>query len=128
MKTKTTQPTFKAITVIVLLTLIFGFITAKEIHSTKEGGNWCESTTWQSGEIPGNNDNVTIIGQVLVNCPAFADTLLVKPNGLLIISETDSLQAHCIILEEENEVKGKIQNKGLIIVDEKPEFKKEEEY
>ncbi|MFH1052669.1 MAG: hypothetical protein V1779_17245 [bacterium] len=122
----------KSICVAVLsLTFMFvliNYVFAKDIHSTKEGGEWCKNSTWISGEIPGSNDNVTINGKVFVNCPAFADSMHINFDGLLIINETDSLQCHLIMLEEEGDKKGTIQNNGIIIVTDKPEIKKEEEY
>lgn len=99
--------------------MVFNSLSTKEIRSTKEGGNWCVPSTWVSGEIPGDNDNVVIDGKVLVNCPAFGDTLKINPDGLLIVNSTDSLQCHLIILDEKEGKKGVIQNNGMIIVSEK---------
>jgi hypothetical protein len=99
--------------------LVFNSVLTKEIRSTKEGGNWCEPTTWLSKEIPGESDNVIIDGLVMVNCPAFSDTLKISPEGKLFISPKDSIQCHLIIIDEKDGKKGQIQNLGLISVEEK---------
>lgn len=107
---------------IISFTMIFLFLTSlstKEIRSTKEGGNWCEPKTWVTGEIPGENDKVIIDGEVLVNCPAFANEVFINVDGFMKISEKDSLICNLIILDEKDGKKGQIQNKGIIIVEEK---------
>jgi len=111
--------TFVIILTVVLGLLIFNSLFTKEIRSTKDGGNWCVPGTWVSGEIPGDNDKVIIDGKVFVNCPAFADTVLVNVDGMLMISEKDSLQCHLLILDEKDGKKGEIRNLGIIIVGEK---------
>lgn len=111
-----------SVAVIILVALVFLFINSvmtKEIRSTKVGGNWCEPSTWVSGEIPAENDNVIIDGEVLVNCPAFADSLLLNPTANLIISSNDSLQCHYVRFIEIDGKKGNIKNNGIITVKEK---------
>jgi hypothetical protein len=115
------------------LTLIFLLVflttvSTKEIRSTKEGGNWCEPTTWVSGEIPGENDNVIIDGKVSVNCPAFADSVHVNVDCLISVNPNDSLQCHFLRLEEKDGKKGNINNMGKIIVFEKKAVEEKEEF
>jgi len=113
------QNSFMLILTIAFLLMLFNSLNTKEIRSTKEGGNWCSPNTWVSKEIPGTEDNVIIDGEVLVNCPAFADTLLVGIDGYLRISEKDSLNCHMIILDEKDGKKGQIKNLNIINVEEK---------
>lgn len=116
---------------IISFTMIFLFLTSlstKEIRSTKEGGSWCSPNTWVSKEIPAENDNVIIDGEVLVNCPAFADSLFLNPTANLVINSTDSLQCHYVKFIEIDSKKGNIHNNGKIIVEEKQVVEEEVAY
>ncbi len=119
---------YVAVLSLTFMLVFISYVYAKDIHSTNEGGEWCKNSTWISGEIPGDNDNVFIEGKVIVNCPAFADSVYINLDCILEISSMDSMQCHYIKMEEKGDRKGAIQNYGIINVEQKPEIKNEEEY
>ncbi|HPV15123.1 MAG TPA: hypothetical protein PL126_05695, partial [Candidatus Cloacimonadota bacterium] len=52
---------------IIAVLAAFASSWAVDIHSTPEGGNWTNSSTWQGGIVPGQADNVFLHGPVSVN-------------------------------------------------------------
>jgi hypothetical protein len=54
------------------------------ITSVSGGGLWNDAATWNSGQVPGPNDNVIIDSEVVLNTDAIVKTLQITKNGRLI--------------------------------------------
>lgn len=73
----------KSVSILFLLFLTASFLLADNISSTLAGGLWTSETTWQGGVVPNANDNVWIIGPVVVNASPGVTDLQVEPSGSL---------------------------------------------
>lgn len=68
---------------VLVLCFVSVMLAGTDISSTSAGGNWSADTTWQGGVVPGVNDNVWIIGPVIVNHSYTIRNLHVEPSGSL---------------------------------------------
>jgi hypothetical protein len=73
----------KAVVTIIAALAAFASAWARDIHSTLEGGLWTSSTTWQSGTVPGQADNVFLHGPVAVNDTLNCHNITVYSNAML---------------------------------------------
>lgn len=77
---------FKSLLLLVLLTAFVHISFAKEIKSVKTGGNWNDTKTWITGEIPAQTDDVIILGHVIINSKSECNNAMVEKDGILEIS------------------------------------------
>jgi len=89
---------------------------SKEIHSTKEGGDWSDKETWVNGTVPNQGDNVVINSTVKVTKNTFCDSLTVELDCKLHISENMKLICSDLVLKKEDKRFGTIVNMGIIEV------------
>jgi hypothetical protein len=75
------------------------------ITSAPSGGLWSDPSTWESGLVPGINDNVIIDSEVILDMDATVKTLQITENGRLI--EGDGGPFSLTIL-------GMLQNDGVL--------------
>ncbi len=116
----------KLVLVLALLAFTLSAIAAKEITSTEEGGLWRDKETWESGSVPFEDDNVTIVGKVTVAENSFCDTLIVKIGGTLVINDDVTLKTSFLSLEKEDVGEGDIENNGTIEVGDYKKERKDE--
>lgn len=96
---------------------IFSLVLAKEIHSTKEGGNWSQKLTWINEIIPDSADNVIIIGKVILSDIRKCDSMFIMPGALLEVTGTGNLHAYTIKMVNTKDKPAEIDNYGRIDVD-----------
>lgn len=96
---------------------ITGNVFGKEIHSTKEGGNWDDTKTWVNGEIPGKGDNAFIEGKVVAKKDTCCDSIWVELDCRLEILVGVTVTCRSITFNKENGREGSIMNSGIFVVD-----------
>ncbi|MFH1052522.1 MAG: hypothetical protein V1779_16510 [bacterium] len=79
-----------------LCVFIYCHTLAKEIHSTKEGGNWDDTTTWLGSVIPEKDDDVILNDTVVVTDIRYCDSLTIMPGALLEVKEKAELHTYTI--------------------------------
>jgi len=74
-----------AITLFYLLSLLLSVHLSAQttITSTASGGKWNDAATWVGGQVPGENNHVTINGQVELNVNATCRNLTINSSGYL---------------------------------------------
>lgn len=92
--------------------VLFGLIElmAKEIKSTKFGGNWKDTKTWVGLTLPKSSDSVIICGNV-VSDNNTCNKMLITESGYLEISKGTTV------------INGILENKGKIKVSDKDTLK-----
>ena len=69
-----------------IVILFFNLSLFAQIHSTGEGGNWNQTTTWVGGVVPTANDDVVINGPVQVNAHVACRNITVSAGAELMNS------------------------------------------
>ena len=64
---------------VAILFISISLIIAKEIHSTKDGGNWNDKKTWVGSIIPQKEDDVVLNDTVVVTDIHYCDSLTIMP-------------------------------------------------
>ena len=71
---------------VILLVTTLAVSLSKEIKSTEKGGDWFIPSTWIDAEIPGENDDVIINGNVTSNKPITCNDLTINKDASLILN------------------------------------------
>lgn len=108
-----THPTLFIISIAILLLSVY-FIIAKEIHSTKDGGNWADNKTWIDSIIPEKTDDVIINGKVVVTDIRNCDSLTIMPGTVLEVQEKGKLHTYTIKMVNNDSCSASIINMGHI--------------
>ena len=66
---------------VIVLIVAASFATADTITSTPAGGHWSLATTWVDGLVPGDYDDVILVGPVMVTGTEACNSLIVEVSG-----------------------------------------------
>ena len=77
---------------IIILLSIYSYALSKEVQSTVKGGNWYLPSTWVFGEVPDENDDVIINGNVSSNKPISCNDMTInKACSLMLNTSSDKI-------------------------------------
>lgn len=105
--------------ILVLTTLAVSF--SKEVKSTEKGGDWFTPSTWVGSEIPCENDDIFINGEVMSNKIIKCINLTINKAGKLILNTPPKVEN---IINGDLNLKGCLDTDANTIIHFKGEFSK----
>ena len=83
----------KSISLFAFLLVFVTLLSAKDLTTTKEGGNWNDTKTWVDGILPSISDDVVILGKVTVTENTEVQIITLMAGSELIILKDITLKA-----------------------------------
>lgn len=75
---------------------------ANAVYSSTNGGDWYDPLTWLNSTIPNEDDNVFIIGKVMINSNIMCHDLNIQQNGTLQVGSKENKQIMIIVNNDLN--------------------------